>query len=41
MEFRHITPTEITENPFKLIDKDWMLVAAANGTGESAEKIIT
>lgn len=28
--FKHITPTEITDNTMKLIGNDWMLVTAAN-----------
>ncbi|MDA3881966.1 MAG: flavin reductase [Bacteroidales bacterium] len=28
MEFKSITPTEITDNTFSLIAKDWMLIAA-------------
>ena len=27
-KFREIAPTEITDNVFKLIDQDWMLVTA-------------
>jgi len=27
-EFREIKPTEITDNVFKLLDKDWMLITA-------------
>ncbi len=26
--FRHIDPLELTENPFKLIGKDWMIISA-------------
>ncbi len=29
-EFKAIKPTEITDNTFKLLDKDWMLVTAGN-----------
>ena len=29
-EFQTIHPTEITDNTFKLLDKDWMLVTAGN-----------
>ena len=29
-EFQSIHPTEITDNTFKLLDKDWMLVTAGN-----------
>jgi len=29
-EFQVIPPTEITDNTFKLLDKDWMLVTAGN-----------
>ena len=29
--FRTINPSEITDNPFELIGKDWALVAAKNG----------
>lgn len=29
-EFKKISPYELAENPFKLIDKDWMLVTSAN-----------
>ena len=29
-EFQSIYPTEITDNTFKLLDKDWMLVTAGN-----------
>ena len=29
-EFTSINPTEITDNVFKLLDKDWMLVTAGN-----------
>lgn len=32
-EFRKITPEEITDNPFKLIGKDWMLVTSAKDDG--------
>ena len=28
--FKEIKPTEITDNTFKLLDKDWMLVTAGN-----------
>jgi flavin reductase (DIM6/NTAB) family NADH-FMN oxidoreductase RutF len=28
--FRQIRPTDITDNVFKLLDKDWMLVTAGN-----------
>ncbi|MEG1778344.1 MAG: flavin reductase family protein, partial [Angelakisella sp.] len=27
-EFRHISPEKLSENTFKLIGKDWMLVTA-------------
>ena len=27
-EFRKIQPTAITDNVFKLLDKDWMLITA-------------
>ncbi len=30
-EFRELSPSEITENPFNLIGKDWALVTAKNG----------
>lgn len=30
--FRQISPYELTENPMKMIGKDWMLVSAADGT---------
>ena len=26
--FEHIDPFELTENPFKLIGKDWMIISA-------------
>ena len=29
--FRHITPREITENPFTLIGEEWMLISASCG----------
>ena len=29
-EFIPIEPTKITDNVFKLLDKDWMLVTAGN-----------
>lgn len=29
-DFRHISPNEITDNSFKLIGKDWMLVTSAD-----------
>jgi flavin reductase (DIM6/NTAB) family NADH-FMN oxidoreductase RutF len=29
-DFKTINPTEITDNVFKLLDKDWMLVTAGN-----------
>ena len=29
-EFKSIRPEELTENPFRLIGKDWMLVTSAN-----------
>jgi flavin reductase (DIM6/NTAB) family NADH-FMN oxidoreductase RutF len=29
MEYKEIDPKELTENPFKLIDDEWMLVTAA------------
>lgn len=32
-EFRTIRPEEITDNPFRLIGKDWMLVTAAKNDG--------
>ena len=38
MEFRHIKPTEMNENPFTLIDRDWMLVASADETGDGCGK---
>ncbi|MBQ4354464.1 MAG: flavin reductase [Clostridia bacterium] len=31
-EFKKITPEELTENAFRLIGKDWMLVTSANST---------
>lgn len=31
-QFKEIDPADITENAFKLIGKDWMLVTAGNGT---------
>ncbi len=33
-EFRTIRPEEITDNPFRLIGKDWMLVTSAKNDGE-------
>ena len=30
MEFKEITPEELSHNPFKMIGKDWMLVAAGD-----------
>lgn len=30
MDFKKITPAELTDNPFTLIGKDWMLVTAGN-----------
>lgn len=35
-EFKRISPEEISENPFRLIGQDWMLVTAAN-LGEGLE----
>ena len=32
-EFRTIRPEEITDNPFQLIGKDWMLVTSAKSDG--------
>ena len=32
-EFRSIRPDEITDNPFRLIGKDWMLVTSAKDDG--------
>lgn len=32
-EFRSIRPEEITDNPFRLIGKDWMLVTSAKDDG--------
>lgn len=34
-EWKKIDPLEMTENPFKLIGRDWMLVASANPSGEA------
>lgn len=34
MTFSHISPYELTRNPFDLIYNDWMLVSAANESGE-------
>lgn len=31
-QFKEINPSDITENAFKLIGKDWMLVTAGNST---------
>lgn len=35
-EFKTITAEELTNNPFKMIGKDWMLIAAANGDKANA-----
>ncbi len=32
-EFKKISPEEITDNPFKMIGKDWMLVTSAKADG--------
>lgn len=37
-EFKKITPFELTENPFKLIGQDWMLISSANADGEAGGK---
>ena len=34
-DFREINPYEITENPFKLLNKDWALVTVKNGDKEN------
>ena len=34
MSFKKITPNTISDNPFKLIGEDWMLVTSANPTGD-------
>lgn len=34
-EFREISPYEITENTFKLLNKDWALVTVKNGEKEN------
>ena len=31
MSFTEISPYEVTQNPFKLIGKDWMLITASDG----------
>ena len=31
--FKEITPEQITDNVFKLIGKEWMLIAAGNSDG--------
>ena len=28
MDFKEIKPEQLTDNPFKLIGKDWMLITA-------------
>ena len=33
MEFKKITPEDITDNMFKAISKDWMLITAGNADG--------
>lgn len=33
--FKEINPYEITENPFKLLNKDWALVSVKNGEKEN------
>ena len=33
-EFKKISPEEITDNPFKMIGKDWMLVTSAKSDGD-------
>jgi len=33
-EFKKITPESITDNPFRLIGKDWMLVTSADESGD-------
>ena len=38
MPFRKITPSEFSENPFTIIDKDWMLVASADDSGDKCGK---
>ncbi len=35
MNFKEISPYEITENTFKLLNKDWALVTAKNGDKEN------
>lgn len=35
-EFKTIPAEELTKNPFKMIGKDWMLIAAANGEKTNA-----
>lgn len=34
MDFKDVKPEQLTDNPFKLIGKDWMLITA--GSGDSA-----
>lgn len=34
-DFREISPYEICENPFKLLNKDWALVTVKNGNKEN------
>ena len=31
MSFKNISPYDLTQNPFQLIGKDWMLITAKNG----------
>lgn len=35
-KFKEISAEELTKNPFKMIGKDWMLIAAANGDKANA-----
>ena len=38
MGFSKITPEEFAGNPFTMIDKEWMLVASADGEGDKCGK---
>ncbi len=40
-DFREITPEELITPPFKLIDKDWMLITAPDKTKQSGASAMT
>ena len=39
--FREISPGELVESPFKLFDKDWILITAPDSTKESGANAMT